>query len=145
MPSKTYNTGINRRHFLAAAGTGSALNSSPLANAQSEPAVRMTSGIVDCQSHLFFPEVIELMRKRKTDPLVFDRDGPTFLKMGDWLRKVPPPYLSVASKIASMDTSGIGSILGCNLLRYWIPCIAYSLLLLIKRKSSRGMLGNYSG
>jgi predicted TIM-barrel fold metal-dependent hydrolase len=74
----------------------------------------MTSGIVDCQSHLFFPEVIELMRKRKTDPLVYDRDGTTYLKMGDWLRKVPPQYLSVEAKLASMDKSGIGITLLSN-------------------------------
>lgn len=114
MPSQANNAVINRRHFLAAAGTGSALGSLPLASAQSEPAARMKSGIVDCQSHLFFPEVIELMRKRKTDPLVYDRDGTTFLKMGDWLRKVPPPYLSVEAKIASMDASGIGITLLSN-------------------------------
>ncbi|MFM8401993.1 MAG: hypothetical protein ACKOAH_29560, partial [Pirellula sp.] len=89
------NSGVHRRHFLVAAGTGSALGAIPLANPQSVSPNQMTSGIVDCQSHLFFPEVIELMRKRKTDPLVYDREGTTYLKMGDWLRKVPPLYLSV--------------------------------------------------
>lgn len=67
----------------------------------------MTSGIIDCQSHLFFPEVLELMRRRKTDPLVYIQDGTTYLKMGDWLRKVPPAYLSVDTKLATMDASGI--------------------------------------
>jgi predicted TIM-barrel fold metal-dependent hydrolase len=114
MASTTNVSGINRRDFLATAGTGSALGAMPLANAQSGPVTRMTSGVVDCQSHLFFPEVIELMRKRKTDPLVYDRDGTTYLKMGDWLRKVPPQYLSVEAKLASMDKSGIGMTLLSN-------------------------------
>lgn len=107
-------TGINRRHFLAATGTVSTLGALPLANAQSGSAGRMTTGIVDCQSHLFFPEVIELMRKRKMDPRVFDRDGTTYLQMGDWLRKVPPQYLSVETKLASMDKSGISITLLSN-------------------------------
>jgi len=63
--------------------------------------------VVDCQTHLFLPEVLDAMRRRTTEPLVFDRDGTTFLKMGDWLRKVPPHYASVADKLAMMDSSGI--------------------------------------
>jgi aminocarboxymuconate-semialdehyde decarboxylase len=98
---------FNRRRFLASAGAGSALASLPLAGAENEPAARLTAGLVDCQSHLFFPEVLDLMRKRKTDPLVYDRDGTTFLKMGGWLRKVPPSYLSVEAKLAAMDAAGI--------------------------------------
>ena len=96
---------INRRRFLAAAG--SALATAPLAAAEGAPEARVTSGLVDCQSHLFFPEVLDLMRRRKTEPLVYLQDGTTFLKMGDWLRKVPPLYLDVDAKLASMDANGI--------------------------------------
>ncbi|MFN0130595.1 MAG: amidohydrolase family protein [Verrucomicrobiales bacterium] len=99
---------LNRRRFLASAGAGSALASLPLADAENEPAARLTAGLVDCQSHLFFPEVLGLMRRRQADPLVYERDGTTFLRMGDWLRKVPPSYLSVEAKLASMDAAGIG-------------------------------------
>jgi predicted TIM-barrel fold metal-dependent hydrolase len=67
----------------------------------------MTRGLVDCQSHLFFPEVLDMMRRRNSEPLVYDHDGSTYLKMGDWLRKVPPAYLSVDAKLAAMDASGI--------------------------------------
>jgi len=112
--SQRNQTGVNRRHFLAAAGAGSALGSLPLASAESASASRMTRGIVGCQSHLFFPEVLDLMRKRQTEPLVYDRDGNTFLKMGDWLRKVPPPYISVEDKLASMDANGIAITLLSN-------------------------------
>ncbi len=114
LTSQHNQTGIDRRHFLAAAGTGTALGSMPLARAESATASRMNSGIVDCQSHLFFPEVLELMRKRKTEPLVYNRDGSTFLKMGDWLRKVPSTYISVEDKLASMDASGIAITLLSN-------------------------------
>jgi predicted TIM-barrel fold metal-dependent hydrolase len=94
---------VTRRRFLATAGASSALAALPLKSA--EP--RLTSGLVDCQSHLFFPEVLDMMRKRKTEPLVYDQDGTTYLKMGDWLRKVPPAYVSVDAKLAAMDASGI--------------------------------------
>jgi predicted TIM-barrel fold metal-dependent hydrolase len=96
---------VNRRRFLA--GTDSALAAVPLAAAGNDSPAHRTTGIVDCQSQLFLPEVLDLMRKRKTEPLVYDQDGVAVLKMGDWLRKVPPPYTSVQAKLAAMDASGI--------------------------------------
>jgi aminocarboxymuconate-semialdehyde decarboxylase len=63
--------------------------------------------IVDCQSHLFFDEVIQMMRGRTAEPVVYDQNGTTFLRMGDWVRKVPPDYLDVDAKLATMDSSGI--------------------------------------
>jgi aminocarboxymuconate-semialdehyde decarboxylase len=103
-----------RRKLLASAGVVSALTATPFAMAKPDAISRISDEIVDCQSHLFFPEVINLMRRRKMDPLVYDRDGTTFLKMGDWLRKVPMNYLSVEAKLASMDASGIGMALLSN-------------------------------
>jgi len=96
---------LNRRRFLAAAG--SALAGTPLLAAEAAPEARLTTGLIDSQSHLFFTEVLDMMRQRKTEPLVHDEDGTTFLKMGDWLRKVPPAYVSVDAKLAAMDASGI--------------------------------------
>ncbi|HEX4131956.1 MAG TPA: amidohydrolase family protein [Pirellulales bacterium] len=64
-------------------------------------------GKIDCQSHLFAPEMIELMAKRTADPVVYTRDGVRYLRMGDWLRKVPPLYLDVDAKLATMDAAGI--------------------------------------
>ena len=63
--------------------------------------------VVDCQTHLVLPEMLDLMRRRTNEPLVVDRDGTTILKMGRWLRTVPPHYTSVADKLAMMDASGI--------------------------------------
>ena len=96
---------VNRRRFIAAAG--SALAALPLAAADNDSPAHRTTGLVDCQSHLFFPDVLDLMRRRQVEPLVYDRDGTTYLKMGDWLRKVPPAYVSVDAKLAAMDTSDI--------------------------------------
>ena len=47
------------------------------------------------------------MRRRKAEPLVYDHGGVAFLKMGDWVRKVPPHYTSAEAKLAAMDDSGI--------------------------------------
>lgn len=88
---------MNGRYFLT-----DTVASSAVAAAAVPP-----SGIIDCQSHLFFPEVIEMMRKRKTEPLVYDDKAMAILKMGDWLRKVPPFYLDVETKLAAMDANGI--------------------------------------
>lgn len=88
-----------RRDFFKAAGLATAFSTAA-------PAAE-TRGIIDCQSHLFFPEVLQMMRGRKADPLVYDKDGTTFLKMGNWLRKVPPFYLDVDAKLAAMDANGI--------------------------------------
>lgn len=92
----------SRRDFFKAAGLATALQASS-SSAQSLP----RAGIIDCQSHLFFPEVLKMMRGRKADPLVYDKDGTTFLKMGNWLRKVPAHYLDVEAKLAAMDANGI--------------------------------------
>lgn len=97
---------MRRRDFLKTTTAFAAMPAltSLSASAQESP---LKCSTVDCQSHLFFPEVIELMRRRQTDPLVYDQGGTPILKMGDWLRKVPPPYTSVEAKLASMDANGI--------------------------------------
>lgn len=105
---------FTRRAFLASAG--STLPALSFASSQRGPeSFPSTTGWVDCQSHLFFPEVLDWMRRRDIDPRVYDREGATFLKMGDWLRKVPPAYTSVTAKLEAMDASGIAlSLLSTN-------------------------------
>ena len=95
---------LSRREFLASAGVASALALHP---ARAATDARVTSGRIDCQSHLFCPEIIALMEKRSTDPRVFTRDGVRYVQMGDWLRKIPPLYLDVDAKLATMDANGI--------------------------------------
>jgi aminocarboxymuconate-semialdehyde decarboxylase len=72
------------------------------------------NGAIDCQSHLFFPDVLDMMRRRKVEPLVHDEAGTVYLKMGDWLRKVPPGYVDVEAKLAAMDANGIAVTLLSN-------------------------------
>ena len=48
-----------------------------------------------------------MMSRRKAEPRVYFEDETTFLQMGDWLRKIPPRYLSVEKKLAAMDEAGI--------------------------------------
>lgn len=67
----------------------------------------MARQLIDCQSHLFFPEVLGLMRRRSVEPLVRDQNGTTLLTMGDWVRKVPPHYSDIEAKLAMMDANGI--------------------------------------
>lgn len=93
---------LPRREFFKAAGLATALQAGVTQAQNTEKPF-----IVDCQSHLFFPEVLDMMRKRTSDPLVYDKDGTTYLKMGDWVRKVPPFYLDVDAKLAAMDANGI--------------------------------------
>ena len=90
---------ITRRQFLTAS---TAATLAPAAFAELGNGAR-----IDCQSHLFCPEIVALMEKREADPHVFTRDGVRVLQMGDWMRKIPPHYLDVDAKLATMDAAGI--------------------------------------
>lgn len=91
----------SRRTFLAATITATGL---PLA--RGAIAANFTE-LIDCQSHLFCPELLELMQSSTREPVVLFRDGIRTIKMGDWYRKIPDSYLSVEAKLASMDSAGI--------------------------------------
>ncbi|HUR59528.1 MAG TPA: amidohydrolase family protein [Opitutaceae bacterium] len=95
---------LSRREFLASASVASALALNP---ARAAADARATGGRIDCQSHLFCPEILALMEKRQTDPRVFTREGVRYVQMGDWLRKIPPLYVDVDAKLATMDANGI--------------------------------------
>src|SRR3954470_9795012 len=58
---------------------------------------------IDCQSHLFCPELVALMEKRTEDPRVYVKDGVKVVQMGAWLRKILPHYMDVEAKIKTMD------------------------------------------
>ena len=105
---------LTRRRFLAATGAASALTTTPARAADATANAGAPTGIIDCQSHLFLPELLDLMRRRKDDPRVYDRNGTTFLQMGDWQRKVLPAYTRVEDKLAAMDAQGIALTLLSN-------------------------------
>ena len=104
---KTINRQLNRREFLATTVAASALSTVKLTAAGAAGSPSAAAGRIDCQSHLFCPEVVALMEKRKTDPRVFTKDGVRVVQMGDWLRKIPPHYFDVDAKLAAMDAAGI--------------------------------------
>ena len=106
---------VNRREFLAAGSTiaaASAVAQSLNAGANESPApeaneTRREPLIVDCQSHVFVPDVVQIMSERTTDPLVYEKDGHQWIKMGDWHRKLRPNHTNVDEKLARMDACGI--------------------------------------
>ena len=100
---------VSRRRFLAQTTAASAIAAlaAPTCGSAAEPAASSASGRIDCQSHLFCPEVVALMERRKTDPRVYTKDGVRVVQMGDWLRKIPPHYFDVDAKLAAMDAAGV--------------------------------------
>jgi predicted TIM-barrel fold metal-dependent hydrolase len=62
---------------------------------------------IDCQSHLFCPEVVARLEKRSTDPLIYRKGGERFVKMGDWHRRILPKHLDPTAKLVDMDCAGI--------------------------------------
>lgn len=62
---------------------------------------------IDCQTHLFCPEHLDLMERRTEDPIVYRKGNDRFVRMGDWHRKVLPNHTSVEDKLRTMDENGI--------------------------------------
>src|SRR5436309_3427293 len=91
---------VSRRDFLAASGT--TLAAWPAA---AEGLTRRYP-IIDCQSHLFVPELLAIMERRKRPPLIETRDGQRFLVVGDWHRPMVSG-LDLAAKLAAKDAAGI--------------------------------------
>ena len=78
-----------------------------LATAAAPAAAQLPHITIDCQSHLFVPELIALMEKRKTSPYVYRRDGGTFIVVNEWVRRLMPKHTDVGAKLADMDAAGI--------------------------------------
>src|SRR5262245_54293988 len=106
---------VSRRGFLVAAGAGLAavqpLSERPpidgQARAAEETARPRTRPLpIDCQSHLFCPEIVALMEKRTEDPLVYRKGGDRYVRMGDWHRRILPNHTDVTAKVAVMDAVG---------------------------------------
>lgn len=63
--------------------------------------------VVDCQSHLYVPELISLMEKRKTSPYAYRKGNDTYVVVGEWHRRLQPRHTDAAAKLADMDKAGI--------------------------------------
>jgi predicted TIM-barrel fold metal-dependent hydrolase len=100
---------VSRRSFLAASGTTLAASTVMPATAEAAAPASFESikgSIIDCQSHLFVPELIALMEKRKKPPFIDTRDGQRYLIVGNWRRPMVSG-LDLADKLAAKDAAGI--------------------------------------
>ncbi|MEK7405626.1 MAG: amidohydrolase family protein [Acidobacteriota bacterium] len=64
-------------------------------------------GRIDCQSHLFVPELLAWMEKRRTPPYVYRKGEDRYVVVGEWERRILPNHTDVAAKLAAMDSAGI--------------------------------------
>src|SRR5262245_30401530 len=91
---------LSRRKFLAASGT--ALAAWPAAADERVP----PSGIIDCQSHLFVPELLAYMEKRDQPPRIYTKDDRKYLVVGNWHRPMVSG-IDLQAKLAAKDAAGI--------------------------------------
>ena len=62
---------------------------------------------IDCQSHLFIPEFLAYLEKRKSLPRAYRRGGQRYVQVGDWPLQLRPNHTSIEAKLAMMDREGI--------------------------------------
>lgn len=67
----------------------------------------LRAGIIDCQSHLYVPAVLELLERSPGDPQVYRKGTERWVRMGDWHRRVFPQHSDVDATVATMDANGI--------------------------------------
>jgi predicted TIM-barrel fold metal-dependent hydrolase len=91
---------FSRRTFITASGTALAACSA-VAEARTPPA-----GIIDCQSHLFVPELLAYMEKRKEAPYIYAKDDRRYLVVGNWHRPMVTG-IDLPMKLKAMDAAGI--------------------------------------
>lgn len=86
----------------AAAGPAS-LSGAALGAQPSKPMV------IDCQSHVFVPELISWMKTRRDPghPYAYEKGGDTFVVVKDWVRKLQPRHTEITAKVSDMDEAGI--------------------------------------
>jgi predicted TIM-barrel fold metal-dependent hydrolase len=97
---------LTRRTFLSTSGATLGAGTFAASGAEIlDPRPRPVC--IDCQSHLFCPEIVERLEKRSIDPLIYRKGNDRFVKMGDWHRKILPKHMDVAAKLADMNANGI--------------------------------------
>jgi predicted TIM-barrel fold metal-dependent hydrolase len=80
---------------------------SALTSASSPSGTSASRSRIDCQSHLFVPDLLEFMEKRKTAPYVYRKGNDRFVVVGEWHRRILPKHTDVTAKLADMDANGI--------------------------------------
>ncbi len=95
------NDALSRREFIQAQGVAFAPVAADADYAKPEHYT------VDCQSHIFVPELVRFMEKRKDPPYAYRRDGATYVVVGEWHRRLRDRHTDINAKIADMDEAGI--------------------------------------
>jgi len=98
-PHKPKQGASRRRDFLSTVGAALAIDGRASGAGQ--------RFCLDCQSHLFVPELISLMEKRKTSPYVYRKGNDVYIVVGNWHRRLQPRHTDVNAKLADMDAAGI--------------------------------------
>ncbi len=98
---------VNRRQFLTESSAMVSAAAMLSASAASATTHAGKPFCIDCQSHLFCPQVVALMERRQSDPLVYRKGDDRYVQMGDWHRKILPNHMDVVAKLKSMDAAGI--------------------------------------
>jgi predicted TIM-barrel fold metal-dependent hydrolase len=62
---------------------------------------------VDCQTHLYAPEMLALMERRQSPPCAYRRGGDLYVVTGEWHRRLRPKHTDPVAKLADMDAAGI--------------------------------------
>ncbi len=70
--------------------------------------LRSTPPSIDCQSHVYIPEVLEFLERRKTSPMAFRRNGEIYVQVGEWPLQLRPNHTSIEAKLAMMNEERIG-------------------------------------
>ena len=92
---------LSRRQFIRS--SGAALAPAVAAGEYEKP----SHFTVDCQSHIFVPDLVAFMEKRKDPPYAYRRDGDTYVVVGEWHRRLRERHMDIDAKIADMDEAGI--------------------------------------
>ncbi len=98
-PDKPRQGASRRREFISTVGAALAIEGSGKSAGQ--------RFCLDCQSHLFVPELISIMEKRKTSPYVYRKGADVYIVVGNWHRRLQPRHTDVDAKLADMDAAGI--------------------------------------
>ena len=66
---------------------------------------------IDCQSHLYVPELLALMEKRQSSPRAYRQGADLYVVVNEWVRCVLTKHTDVSAKLADMDQAGIRTTL----------------------------------
>ncbi len=94
-------TTLNRRQFIQSQGAA------VVPAAATGTYVKPKHFTIDCQSHLFVPELVSFMEKRKDPPYAYRKDGGTYVVVGEWRRRLRDRHMDIDAKLADMDEAGI--------------------------------------